>query len=53
MSAGCAQHLIPASDPGGADWIDAVRKTWDGALTIGRDGPVVAVADTPRMARKS
>jgi hypothetical protein len=35
-------HLIAAGDPGEADWIDVVRKTWDGALTIGRDGPVVA-----------
>jgi hypothetical protein len=36
-------HLIPADDPevGEADRIEAVRKTWDGALTIGRDGFVV------------
>jgi ribonuclease BN (tRNA processing enzyme) len=48
-------HLIPADDPGvgEADWIEAVRKTWDGALTIGRDGLVVALADAPRMAPKS
>jgi ribonuclease BN (tRNA processing enzyme) len=48
-------HLIPADDPGvgEADWIEAVRKTWVGALTIGRDGLVVAVADAPRMAPKS
>ncbi|WP_353641878.1 MBL fold metallo-hydrolase [Mesorhizobium sp. WSM2239] len=48
-------HLIPADDPGvgEADWIEAVRKTWDGALTIGRDGLVVALADAPRMALKS
>lgn len=33
-------HLIPADDPdfGEADWVAAVRRTWDGALTIGRDG---------------
>jgi ribonuclease BN (tRNA processing enzyme) len=48
-------HLIPADDAGvgEADWIETVRKTWDGALTIGRDGLVVALADTPRMAPKS
>ena len=36
-------HLIPADDPdiGEADWIEAVRKTWNGPLTIGRDGLVV------------
>lgn len=38
-------HLIPADDPdsGDADWIEAVRKTWSGPLTIGRDGLVVVV----------
>lgn len=38
-------HLIPADDAeiGEADWIDAVRKTWAGPLTIGHDGHVVAV----------
>ncbi|WP_376767731.1 MBL fold metallo-hydrolase [Mesorhizobium zhangyense] len=41
-------HLIPADDPefGEADWIAAVRKTWTGGLTIGRDGLVVELADT-------
>lgn len=36
-------HLIPADDPdiGEGDWIEAVRKTWNGPLTIGRDGLVV------------
>ena len=36
-------HLIPADDPaiGEVDWIDAVRKTWSGDLTIARDGLVV------------
>ncbi len=36
-------HLIPADDPdiGEAQWIAAVRKSWSGALTIGRDGLVV------------
>ncbi|MBB6466269.1 ribonuclease BN (tRNA processing enzyme) [Aminobacter lissarensis] len=36
-------HLIPADDPdiGEADWVEAVRKTWNGPLTIGRDGLVV------------
>ncbi len=39
-------HLIPADDPliGEADWINAVRKSWAGALTIGRDGLVVPLA---------
>lgn len=48
-------HLIPADDPGvgEADWIEAIRKTWAGALTIGRDGLVVALADAPRMAPRS
>lgn len=38
-------HLIPADDTeiGEADWIEAVRKTWNGPLTIGRDGLVVVV----------
>ncbi len=38
-------HLIPADDPGigEADWIAAVRKTWPGPLTIGRDGLVVPI----------
>jgi ribonuclease BN (tRNA processing enzyme) len=36
-------HLIPADDPeiGEADWIAAARKSWDGVLTIARDGLVV------------
>jgi ribonuclease BN (tRNA processing enzyme) len=36
-------HLIPADDPtiSEADWIVAVRKSWAGDLTIGRDGLVV------------
>ena len=39
-------HLIPADDPaiGEADWIAAVRKTWPGRLTIGRDGLVVPIS---------
>jgi ribonuclease BN (tRNA processing enzyme) len=39
-------HLIPADDPavGETDWIDAVRKTWAGDLTIARDGLVVELA---------
>ncbi len=41
-------HLIPADDPllGEADWIAAARKSWSGALTIGRDGLVVLLADS-------
>ncbi|MEO9337326.1 MBL fold metallo-hydrolase [Mesorhizobium sp. SB112] len=40
-------HLIPADDPefGEAEWQEAVRKSWNGALTIGRDGLVVELAD--------
>lgn len=40
-------HLIPADDPdiGEANWIEAVRKTWNGPLTIGRDGLVVVIED--------
>ncbi|HEY4192913.1 MAG TPA: MBL fold metallo-hydrolase [Mesorhizobium sp.] len=39
-------HLIPADDMeiGEADWIEAVRKSWDGELLVGRDGLVVALA---------
>lgn len=42
--AGCAHlvlnHLIPADDPqvGPEDWERAVSTTWEGSLTIGRDG---------------
>jgi ribonuclease BN (tRNA processing enzyme) len=41
-------HLIPADDPtiGEEDWVRAVRKSWSGALTIGRDGLVVLLADS-------
>ncbi len=40
-------HLIPADDPeiNEGHWIEAVRKSWSGALTIGRDGLVVPLAD--------
>jgi ribonuclease BN (tRNA processing enzyme) len=33
-------HLIPADDPeiGEKEWIAAVRQTWEGPVTIGRDG---------------
>jgi ribonuclease BN (tRNA processing enzyme) len=36
-------HLIPADDPQivEADWIAATRKSWNGVLTIARDGLVV------------
>ncbi|TJW39371.1 MAG: MBL fold metallo-hydrolase [Mesorhizobium sp.] len=39
-------HLIPADDPeiGEADWIAAVKKTWDGDLTIACDGLVVGLS---------
>ncbi len=40
-------HLIPADDPGigEADWVEAVRESWAGALTIARDGLVLEFAD--------
>lgn len=46
-------HLIPADDPeiGDAQWVDAVRRTWNGGLTIGRDGlslPLPFRQDTAR-----
>ena len=43
-------HLIPADDPeiNEGHWIEAVRKSWSGALTIGRDGLVVPLADNSR-----
>jgi ribonuclease BN (tRNA processing enzyme) len=39
-------HLIPADDPaiGETDWTAALRKTWPGRLTIGRDGLVVPIS---------
>jgi ribonuclease BN (tRNA processing enzyme) len=38
-------HLIPADDPdfSDADWLAEVRKTWDGPLTLGRDGMAIAL----------
>lgn len=38
-------HLIPADDPAINEdhWLRAVRKSWQGALTIGRDGLVVPI----------
>ena len=44
-------HLIPADDPGigEAEWIAAVRKTWQGRLTIARDGLVVPVSGIDRV----
>lgn len=40
-------HLIPADDPdiSEADWVEAARESWAGALTIARDGLVVELAD--------
>jgi ribonuclease BN (tRNA processing enzyme) len=36
-------HLVPADDPafGPADWTEAVRETWQGALDIGHDGMMI------------
>jgi ribonuclease BN (tRNA processing enzyme) len=44
-------HLIPADDPeiGEGDWVSAVRKSWQGALTIGRDGLVVPIQAASRQ----
>jgi ribonuclease BN (tRNA processing enzyme) len=38
-------HLVPADDPLVSEehWVEAVRKSWAGPLTIGRDGLVVAL----------
>ena len=46
-------HLVPADDPaiGEAEWTAAVRKTWQGALTIGRDGLVVPLGSN-QIARR-
>ena len=33
-------HFVPGADPRitDADWVSAVRETWDGPLTLGDDG---------------
>jgi len=33
-------HLLPADDPNFSerDWYAAIQPTWDGPLTVGRDG---------------
>lgn len=52
-AAGCAHlvlnHLIPADDPdfGPGDWEEAIRRTWAGALTIGRDGLELPLTQAP------
>lgn len=40
-------HLIPADDPaiGDHEWIEDVRRTWSGPLTIGSDGLLVSLGD--------
>jgi len=40
-------HLIPADDPdiGIGDWIDAVRPTWGGKLTVAEDGLSLPLGD--------
>ncbi|MBZ9718954.1 MBL fold metallo-hydrolase [Mesorhizobium sp. AD1-1] len=45
-------HLIPADDSliGEADWTAAVRKTWNGDLTIARDGLVVGLSSAKAAA---
>ena len=49
-------HLIPADDPefGEAHWHEALRASWDGPLTVGRDGLVIPIdqkAKAPEDAR--
>jgi ribonuclease BN (tRNA processing enzyme) len=46
-------HLIPGDDPEFTrqDWINAVRSTWEGPLTIARDGLVIGL-QSPVNARK-
>lgn len=38
-------HFVPGSDPGlsDKDWTDAVRQTWKGPLTLGRDGLLITL----------
>jgi ribonuclease BN (tRNA processing enzyme) len=45
-------HLIPADDPeiGEKDWIAAARQSWDGPLTIGRDGLEIEIGKKGRGA---
>lgn len=47
-------HLVPADDPEitEADWIEQIRATWNGRLTVGRDGLEIALA-TATEQRKS
>jgi ribonuclease BN (tRNA processing enzyme) len=42
-------HLIPADDPeiSEDDWVAAVRKNWQGRLTVGRDRLVVQIGHDP------
>lgn len=48
-------HLIPADDPDFSDddWVAAVRRTWDGPLTIGRDGLAIELAPQGAKREKS
>lgn len=43
-------HLIPADDPDFSDddWVAAVRRTWDGPLTIGHDGLEIQIDASKR-----
>ena len=47
-------HLVPADDPATveAHWIEQIRPTWSGHLTIGRDGLVLPLPP-PKLQRKS
>jgi ribonuclease BN (tRNA processing enzyme) len=47
-------HLIPADDPdfSETDWLAAARRTWDGRLTIGRDGLEIPLDGTMRAGLK-
>ena len=49
-------HLVPADDPliTEADWVAEIRSTWQGPLTIGRDGLVINLsrAEEPDMSEQ-
>lgn len=48
-------HLIPADDPeiGERDWEEAVRATWGGPLTVGRDGLALELGEQKAMERSA
>lgn len=48
-------HLVPADDPAIAesDWIAAVRQSWAGPLTIGKDGLAIPFGDISVQAKET